>query len=112
MTRLFVRHKDRTSNTTKLDSAESERFRCGVYRFMLFSHAFPISEHEIDEDDPNEQTRICLERTRFLEEFPNYELLAMHSVALFLIELVRWTENVGGLSSCSPIHFVAAVTVY
>ena len=104
ITCLSIRHKDRTSQTSKLDSAESERFRCGVYRLMLFSQAFPISEVEIDEEDSEEKARIRLQRTRFLEEFPNYELLTMHSVALFLAELVEWTEN-----TRPSIHFVAAV---
>ena len=71
---------------------------------MLFSQAFPISEVEIDEEDSEEKARTRLQWTRFLEEFPNYELLTVHSVAQFLAELVEWTEN-----ARSSIHFVATV---
>ncbi|KAF8230080.1 hypothetical protein L208DRAFT_141033 [Tricholoma matsutake] len=96
------RHKDRTSQTSKLDSAESERFRCGVYRLMLFSQAFPLSEDEINEEDPDAMAIKRLERKRLLEEFPNYELLAMRSVSLFLAELVEWTDTVGGSRLYGP----------
>jgi hypothetical protein len=72
---------------------------------MLFSEAFPVSEDELNGEDPD----VILERKRFLEEFPNYELLAVHSVALFLAELVGWVYRVS--TRCSSLRFVAIVTI-
>lgn len=71
---------------------------------MLFSQAFPLSEDEINEEDPDAMAIKRLERKRLLEEFPNYELLAMRSVSLFLAELVEWTDTVGGSRLCSLFH--------
>jgi len=100
--RSSVRHKDRTSQTSRLDPTESERFRCAVYRLMLISRALPLHEDEVTEDgvDTEEIYKIRLERGQFLEEFPDYELLAVHSVAVFLTELVEWAAVAGGSRSC------------
>jgi hypothetical protein len=78
---------------------------------MFFSEAFPVSEDEFYEEDPDAKAPIRLERKRLLEEFPNHELLAVHSVALFLAELVEWADTTEILGSCQLIHFVTVVTI-
>ncbi|RDB17923.1 hypothetical protein Hypma_000688 [Hypsizygus marmoreus] len=96
------RYKDRTSQTSKLDSMESWQFRRAMYRLILFSKAFPVEEIEdIDfdndvDDEEIEHTR--LKRKQLLSEFGNYDLLAIHSAAEFLMEIAQWAaiaENAG-----------------
>lgn len=73
---------------------------------MLLSQAYPLSEDELNEDsDPVVSETARLERKRLLEEFPNYELSAMHSVAQFLAELVEWAGN-SCCHPCSSSHFI------
>ncbi|KAF8073538.1 hypothetical protein FPV67DRAFT_751678 [Lyophyllum atratum] len=87
------RHKDRTSRTSVLDSMESWRFRRAVYRAMLFSKAFPLSDYEDMADepaDPDELEELRLRRKNLLQELSDSELRALHSVSLFLKDVARW----------------------
>jgi hypothetical protein len=106
-----IRHKDRTSQISQLDPTESERFRCGVYRLMLLSEACPASGGEIDEEYADAKAAIRLERKRFLEEFPNHELLVLHSITLFLAELMEWLGIAGMFVVGQSIHFNTFVTI-
>jgi hypothetical protein len=74
---------------------------------MLLSQAFPLSEDDFNEEDPDASATRGLERKRLLEEFPNYELLAMRSVALFLAELLEWANSTQLSHLSSSFNFVA-----
>jgi hypothetical protein len=75
---------------------------------MLLCGAFPLSEAEVMEIDDHDQAVIesRLKRKQLLEEFPNYELLAVHSVSLFLVELFDWTEVAEGTRQCSSFRLL------
>jgi hypothetical protein len=73
---------------------------------MLLCGAVPLSQEELMEDDSQTLVESRLERKQLLEEFPNYELSAVHSVSLFLTELLQWTEIAEGAPLCSSSHLL------
>ncbi|KAF8073608.1 hypothetical protein FPV67DRAFT_1478596 [Lyophyllum atratum] len=95
------RHKDRTSQTSKLNSMESWRFRRAMYRAMLFAETFPVlvdEEEDFDDSEPeaDELLKAKLQRKKFLKEFSNYHLRELRSATLFLKEVVNWASLAGG----------------
>ncbi|KAL4262706.1 F-box domain-containing protein [Pleurotus pulmonarius] len=99
---LFSRiHKDRCSRTSTLTSLESWRFRCAVYRIMLFSAHFGpmfayLEDDEMDSDASTEKNEELLQQcVAFLDGMLDPELLETWAVMLFLSELVNYTEVVG-----------------
>ncbi|KAF8073631.1 hypothetical protein FPV67DRAFT_1478700 [Lyophyllum atratum] len=93
------RHKDRTSQTSVLDSTESWRFRRAMYRTMLYTKVFPrekyFREYEDFEEDPDpddlEEEQIA--RQELLLKFSSSDLRELHSVVQFLMEIATWTAT-------------------
>ncbi|KAG6843904.1 hypothetical protein H0H87_011893, partial [Tephrocybe sp. NHM501043] len=72
-----------------------------MYRLMLFADTFPADKYqdlEFEDEDADdnasevEDERIA--RKNFLNDYTDYELFEMHSISLFLVEVIKWA-NVG-----------------
>ncbi|KAJ8691386.1 hypothetical protein PTI98_010967 [Pleurotus ostreatus] len=99
---IFSRiHKDRCSRTSSLTTLESWRFRCAVYRIILFSAHFGprfayLEDDETDSDDSTERNEDLLQQCiAFLDEMLDPELLEIRAVMLFFSELVSQIKVVG-----------------
>ncbi|KAJ6552501.1 hypothetical protein B0H10DRAFT_2029162, partial [Mycena sp. CBHHK59/15] len=88
------RHKDRSSNISKLSTTESHRFHATMYLISLFTQkfrAYPSTFHSDNDLGPSPLERI--ERKNFVSSFPSTELLEFRSGAYFLLGLAKWAAR-------------------
>ncbi|KAJ6585300.1 hypothetical protein B0H19DRAFT_1109135 [Mycena capillaripes] len=85
------RHKDRSSESSKLSPVESLRFTRAMYRIMLFADVFD-SKYTIyiDDADTEEEAEIRTARKDFFAMFPTPELYEIHTVNDFIEALGTW----------------------
>ncbi|KAJ7660591.1 hypothetical protein B0H17DRAFT_330811 [Mycena rosella] len=88
-----LRHKDRTSETSRLTALESHRFSRAMYRVMLYCQLFywPLNLDDIDsmEDDLEALEKIQKGRYTMLNQYSTAELLEIRAVVAFLHELIK-----------------------
>lgn len=88
-----LRHKDRTSQSSRLLPEESRRFHRAMYRFWLYCLVFEIHDDEEACDPVNSMEH--------LNAYSTLELFEIHRVAKFLVELIAWTASV---EENIPVH--------
>ncbi|KAK7468956.1 hypothetical protein VKT23_003455 [Stygiomarasmius scandens] len=118
-----LRHKNRRFKTSQLTPTESYHFHRATYRIMLYSRVFNAKKYEEwdeteeDEVPADELRQVRQARKKFLRNFFSPELLQIHTVSLFLLELINWagrtflgeTENSEFILAMGPttiFHFI------
>lgn len=86
-----VRHKDQTSESSKLSPEESLRFKRAMYRLMLYTLVFPGRNTQYFDDPEDEGAeQIQLARKNFFTRFPTEELREIHTAGNFMTNLGTW----------------------
>ncbi|KAJ7274243.1 hypothetical protein C8J57DRAFT_1315006 [Mycena rebaudengoi] len=85
------RHKDQTSESSKLSPEESLRFKRAMYRLMLYTLVFPGRNTQYFDDPEDEGAeQIQLARKNFFTRFPTEELREIHTAGNFMTNLGTW----------------------
>ncbi|KAK1235944.1 hypothetical protein PQX77_000811 [Marasmius sp. AFHP31] len=94
-----LRHKNRKFKKSQLTYDESSRFQRAIYMLALYSKAFPgpdlLEAFNGKEGEEYEEFQIekRTEQIEFLRRFSVQDLRQMHTVSMFLIELVHWARG-------------------
>ncbi|KAJ7135218.1 hypothetical protein C8R43DRAFT_1132762 [Mycena crocata] len=91
--------KDRTSKTSVLTADESFRFRRAIYRIMLYTSLFSLTQYYLDEMaklSPDDLQNIFQQRTAVLNAYPTDELFEIASAVKFLRSIFEAVDDVDG----------------